>query len=149
VATFVPDRRLQAGAGRRQSPEQGRGGLGPGENDRVGGQAAGEDPGRQDGLQLGLERRRHGHPGQPGEDQGHQGPQGNRLRHIAALGGHTHHIARAVDRRRTDFDRPLRIAAVAREVGVSVSGFHHHFKAVTALSPLQLQKQLRLQEAAG
>jgi AraC-like DNA-binding protein len=75
------------------------------------------------------------------------GAQGDRLRHIAALGGHTHRIARAIDRLRTDFDQPLRIEAIAREVGMSVSGFHHHFKAVTAMSPLQFQKQLRLQEA--
>ena len=75
------------------------------------------------------------------------GAQGDRLRHIAALGGHTHRIAEAIDRLRTDFDRPLRIEDVAREVGMSVSGFHHHFKAVTAMSPLQFQKQLRLQEA--
>ncbi|HEX2194668.1 MAG TPA: AraC family transcriptional regulator [Candidatus Limnocylindria bacterium] len=75
------------------------------------------------------------------------GAQGDRLRHIAALGGHTHRIAKAIDRLRSDFDRPLRIEAVAREVGMSVSGFHHHFKAVTAMSPLQFQKQLRLQEA--
>jgi AraC-like DNA-binding protein len=75
------------------------------------------------------------------------GAQGDRLRHIAALGGHTHRIAKAIDRLRTDFDQPLRIGAVAREVGMSVSGFHHHFKAVTAMSPLQFQKQLRLQEA--
>ena len=75
------------------------------------------------------------------------GAQGDRLRHIAALGGHTHRIARAIDRLRTDFDQPLRIEAIAREVGMSASGFHHHFKAVTAMSPLQFQKQLRLQEA--
>src|SRR5262245_48243905 len=75
------------------------------------------------------------------------GAQGDRLRHIAALGGHTHRIAKAIDRLRTDFDQPLRIEAIAREVGMSVSGFHHHFKAVTAMSPLQFQKQLRLQEA--
>jgi AraC-like DNA-binding protein len=36
---------------------------------------------------------------------------------------------------------------MARHIGMSVSGFHHHFKAVTAMSPLQFQKQLRLQEA--
>jgi AraC-like DNA-binding protein len=46
-----------------------------------------------------------------------------------------------------DFDQPLRIEQIARELGMSVSGFHHHFKAVTAMSPLQFQKQLRLQEA--
>ena len=75
------------------------------------------------------------------------GEQGNRLRQIAVLGGYTHHIARAVDRLRQDFNQPLRIEDVARELGMSVSGFHHHFKSVTAMSPLQFQKQLRLQEA--
>jgi AraC-like DNA-binding protein len=75
------------------------------------------------------------------------GEQGNRLRHIAVLGGYTHHIARAIDRLRKDFNQPLRIESIARELGMSVSGFHHHFKSVTAMSPLQFQKQLRLQEA--
>jgi AraC-like DNA-binding protein len=50
-------------------------------------------------------------------------------------------------RLRQDFDRPLRVEQLARELGMSVSGFHQHFKAVTALSPLQFQKRLRLQEA--
>jgi AraC-like DNA-binding protein len=75
------------------------------------------------------------------------GEQGGRLRHLAILGGYTSHIARAVERLRQDFDQPLRIEDIARELGMSVSGFHHHFKAVTAMSPLQFQKQLRLQEA--
>ncbi|MDF5710526.1 MAG: AraC family transcriptional regulator [Nostoc sp. S4] len=75
------------------------------------------------------------------------GEQGSRLRHIAILGGYTHHIALAVDKLRKDFDQPLRIESIARELGMSVSGFHHHFKSVTAMSPLQFQKQLRLQEA--
>ncbi|HLI07623.1 MAG TPA: AraC family transcriptional regulator [Ktedonobacteraceae bacterium] len=75
------------------------------------------------------------------------GEQGGRLRHLASLGGYTSSIARAIERLRRDFDQPLRIEQLARELGMSVSGFHHHFKAVTALSPLQFQKQLRLQEA--
>jgi AraC-like DNA-binding protein len=75
------------------------------------------------------------------------GEQGNRLRHTALLGGHTDLIAEAVEKLRRDFDQPLRIDTLAREVGMSVSGFHHHFKAVTAMSPLQYQKQIRLQEA--
>ncbi len=75
------------------------------------------------------------------------GEQGDRLRHIAALGGQTHRIARAIERLRTEFDQPLHIDSIARELGMSVSGFHHQFKAVTAMSPLQFQKQLRLQEA--
>jgi AraC-like DNA-binding protein len=75
------------------------------------------------------------------------GAQGNRLCQIAVLGGYTHHIARAVDYLRKDFNQPLRIESIAQELGMSVSGFHHHFKSVTAMSPLQFQKQLRLQEA--
>lgn len=75
------------------------------------------------------------------------GAQGGRLGHIAVLGGSTHRIAVAVERLRKDFDQPLRIEEIARELGMSVSGFHHHFRAVTAMSPLQFQKQLRLQEA--
>ncbi len=76
-----------------------------------------------------------------------RGEQGGRLRHLAILGGYTPHIARAVGRLRQDFDQPLRIERLARELGMSVSGLHHHFKAVTAMSPSQFQKQLRLQEA--
>jgi AraC-like DNA-binding protein len=75
------------------------------------------------------------------------GEQGNRLRHLALLGGQTESIAEAIERLRREFNQPLRIESIAREVGMSVSGFHHHFKAVTAMSPLQFQKQLRLQEA--
>jgi AraC-like DNA-binding protein len=75
------------------------------------------------------------------------GEQGGRLRHIAVQGGYAHRIAEAVERLRRDFDQPLRIEQIARELGMSVSGFHHHFKAVTAMSPLQFQKRLRLQEA--
>jgi AraC-like DNA-binding protein len=75
------------------------------------------------------------------------GEQGNRLRHLALLGGQTESIAEAIERLRREFNQPLRIESIARELGMSVSGFHHHFKAVTAMSPLQFQKQLRLQEA--
>lgn len=76
-----------------------------------------------------------------------RGDQGDRIRQIAALGGETNRIAQAIARIRRDFDQPLRIEDLARELGMSVSGFHHHFKQVTAMSPLQFQKQLRLQEA--
>jgi len=75
------------------------------------------------------------------------GAQGARLRQIAVLGGYTHHIARAVDLLRKDYSQPLRMERIAHELGMSVSGFHHQFKAVTALSPLQFQKRVRLQEA--
>jgi AraC-like DNA-binding protein len=75
------------------------------------------------------------------------GEQGDRVRQIATLGGDANRIAEAIARLRKDFDRPLRIEDLARELGMSVSGFHHHFKEATAMSPLQFQKQLRLQEA--
>jgi AraC-like DNA-binding protein len=73
--------------------------------------------------------------------------QGARLRYLVVQGGYTSHIARAVERIRKDFDQPLRIEELARELGMSVSGLQHRFKAVTAMSPMQYQKQLRLQEA--
>lgn len=75
------------------------------------------------------------------------GAQGGRLRHLAVLGGYTPHIARAIQRLRTNYDQTIRVEDLASDLGMSVSGFHHHFKAVTAMSPLQFQKQLRLQEA--
>jgi AraC-like DNA-binding protein len=75
------------------------------------------------------------------------GDQGRRLRQFAVVGGRAPRIARAIELLRKDFDKPQRITSLARQLGMSVSGLHHHFKAVTAMSPLQFQKQLRLQEA--
>ncbi len=76
-----------------------------------------------------------------------KGEQGARLRHLAILRGYSPSIAKAIERLRHDLDQPLRIEQLARELGMSVSGLQHHFKAVTALSPSQFQKRLRLQEA--
>jgi AraC-like DNA-binding protein len=75
------------------------------------------------------------------------GEQGGRLRQIAVSGGRAHRIARAIELLRTNHNRPLRIAGLARQLGMSVSGLHHHFKAATGMSPLQFQKRFRLQEA--
>ena len=75
------------------------------------------------------------------------GEQGGRLRQIALNAGRAHRIAKAIELVRKSYDKPLRIAGLARQLGMSTSGLHHHFKAVTAMSPLQFQKQLRLQEA--
>lgn len=75
------------------------------------------------------------------------GDQASRMRHMATLGGRTHRMARAVQKLREDFDKPLRVEDVAQQLGMSVSGFHAHFKAVTSMSPLQFQKHLRLHEA--
>jgi AraC-like DNA-binding protein len=73
--------------------------------------------------------------------------QGARLSHLAIPGGVAPSIARAVERLRQDINQPLRIEELARELGMSVSGLRLHFKAVTAMSPSQFQKQVRLQEA--
>jgi AraC-like DNA-binding protein len=75
-----------------------------------------------------------------------KGEQSDRLHHVSAVGGHAHRIGQAIERLRGDFDRTLRVEDVARELGMSVSSFHH-LKAVTAMSPLRFQKQIRLQEA--
>ncbi|HXG92543.1 MAG TPA: AraC family transcriptional regulator [Blastocatellia bacterium] len=76
-----------------------------------------------------------------------RGEQGARLGHLLASAGDTRRISKAIGHLRENFDKPLRIDDIARELGMSVSGFHHHFKSVTAMSPLQFQKQIRLQEA--
>jgi AraC-like DNA-binding protein len=76
-----------------------------------------------------------------------KGDQSGRLRQIATVGGHSHRIAKAIERLRKEFDQPLKIENVAQDLSMSVSSFHHNFKAVTAMSPLQFQKRLRLQEA--
>lgn len=73
--------------------------------------------------------------------------QGARLRQIAMNGSQTQQIARAIDWLRQHYSAPLRVQELARTVNMSVSSLHHHFKAITAMSPLQYQKLLRLQEA--
>ena len=76
-----------------------------------------------------------------------KGEHGHQLRQIAATDGQTQRISRAIGWLKKHFDQPLRIEDIARDLNMSVSSLHHHFKAVTAMSPLQYQKQLRLQEA--
>ena len=76
-----------------------------------------------------------------------RGEQGARLSHMLVSEGDTRRISRAVEQLKENIDQPLKIEDIARELGMSVSGFHHHFKSVTAMSPLQFQKQIRLQEA--
>jgi AraC-like DNA-binding protein len=76
------------------------------------------------------------------------GGEGARLAHLVASSkGDTRRISRAIGRLREHYNEPLKIEQMARELGMSVSGFHHHFKSVTSMSPLQFQKQIRLQEA--
>jgi AraC-like DNA-binding protein len=75
------------------------------------------------------------------------GEQGPRLRQIVAQGGPANRIAQAIDWLKHNYARPFRIETVARAAHMSPSALHHHFKAVTAMSPLQYQKQLRLEQA--
>ena len=77
------------------------------------------------------------------------GEQGHLLRHFALQGGAAHPIARAIERLRATYDQPLHVETLAREVGMSPSGFHAHFKAITERSPLQFQKELRLAGGAA
>lgn len=73
--------------------------------------------------------------------------QGMRLRHLTMSGSQSHKIARAIEHLRRHFAEPVRVENLADLVNMSVSSLHHHFKALTSLSPLQYQKQLRLHEA--
>lgn len=75
------------------------------------------------------------------------GDQGERLRQIASAGSQSHQIARAIAWLKGNFSQPLSIDDLAEQASMSTSTFHHHFRSMTALSPLQFQKQLRLQEA--
>jgi AraC-like DNA-binding protein len=75
------------------------------------------------------------------------GDQGARLRQITVVGSQSNQIARAIDWLKGNFTKPLRIEDLASQVNMSTSTFHHHFREVTAMSPLQYQKWLRLNEA--
>ena len=75
------------------------------------------------------------------------GTDGERLINIATVDSQANRIARAINWLRQNFALPLRIEQLAEYVNMSVSSFHHHFKAITAMTPIQYQKQLRLNEA--
>ncbi|WP_404440452.1 AraC family transcriptional regulator N-terminal domain-containing protein [Stutzerimonas chloritidismutans] len=75
------------------------------------------------------------------------GPQGRHLQDVALQGSQSHRVNRAIEWLNENYVAPLRIEELARRVNLSSSSLHHRFKALTAMSPLQYQKQLRLQEA--
>ena len=75
------------------------------------------------------------------------GDQGARLRQIASVGSQSHQVAQAIEWLKRHYTLPLRIEDLAAHVHMSPSTFHHHFRALTAMSPLQYQKWLRLNEA--
>lgn len=73
--------------------------------------------------------------------------QGARLRQMALAGSQSQQIAEAIYWLKGNFSRPFRIEELASQVNMSPSTFHHHFRTLTAMSPLQYQKWLRLNEA--
>jgi AraC-like DNA-binding protein len=75
------------------------------------------------------------------------GDQGDRLCHLTISEGSTSSMAWAVEQLRMNFDKSFRMEDLAQELGMSVSSFYQHFKSVTAMTPLQFQKRVRLQEA--
>ena len=78
-----------------------------------------------------------------------QSAEGARLRAIATQGEQSHRTAKAIAWISANYAKPLRVEDVADIAGMGVSTLHHHFRALTAMSPLQYQKQLRLQAARG
>ena len=74
---------------------------------------------------------------------------GARLRAIATLGEQSHRTAKAIAWIGANYSKPLRVEDLAEIAGMGVSTLHHHFRVLTAMSPLQYQKQLRLQAARG
>jgi len=75
------------------------------------------------------------------------GRHGSAIRRLGWPDGHARKVAKAVNLLRTEFARPVPVERLAAEAGMSLSSFHHHFRAATSLSPLQFQKHLRLIEA--
>jgi AraC-like DNA-binding protein len=75
------------------------------------------------------------------------GEEGASFREIASAGSQSHRTAQAANWIRSNYARPLRIQELAASVKLGVSTLHHQFRAMTSMSPLQYQKQLRLQEA--
>jgi AraC-like DNA-binding protein len=75
------------------------------------------------------------------------GPLGPSVRQIGLTDSSLTHVSRAVSWITAHYDQPFRVGELARTCGMSTSAFHRTFQAVTALSPIQFQKQIRLQES--
>ena len=76
-----------------------------------------------------------------------RGQQGQRLHEIAIVDSQAHRVTRAIEWLNGNYSKPLQIDSLAKLVNLSTSTLHHRFKSITAMSPLQYQKQLRLHEA--
>jgi len=75
------------------------------------------------------------------------GPQGGLVRQVGVAGSRIALVGRAIAWIRAHYDEPVRVDDLAAKVGLSVSSLNRHFRAATAMSPLQYQKQIRLQQA--
>jgi AraC-like DNA-binding protein len=75
------------------------------------------------------------------------GPYGSTIAQMAVTGSNTHKIGQVIRRIKTKLSEPIRVEELASMANMSPSSFHQHFKAVTAMSPVQYQKRLRLTEA--
>jgi AraC-like DNA-binding protein len=75
------------------------------------------------------------------------GPQGTTVRQIGLADSRLAHLSRAIHRIRTHYDQTLRVEELAALATMSVTSFHRHFRAVTSMTPIQFQKQIRLHEA--
>ncbi len=76
-----------------------------------------------------------------------QSDQAGRLRQICSVDGQGYRIAKAIDWLKLNYDAVLRVEDLAARVQMSAATFHHHFRQLTAMSPLQYQKWLRSNEA--
>ena len=76
-----------------------------------------------------------------------RGPEGARLRAVATLGDQSHRTAKAIAWIAANYSKALRVEELAELASMGVSTLHHHFRMLTSMSPLQYQKQLRLQSA--
>lgn len=76
-----------------------------------------------------------------------QNEQGDVIKQFALNGSHAERIAKVIKRLNCDYALPLRINELAEEAHMSSSSLYYYFKEVTAMSPIQYQKQIRLQEA--
>lgn len=72
--------------------------------------------------------------------------QGSRLRHLCIQGSSSHKVSQAIKYLNQHFDQPMKVESLAQHVNMSVSSLHQHFKAITTMTPLQFQKQLRLHQ---
>jgi len=76
-----------------------------------------------------------------------QDEHGHSIKQFAVQNSHAQHIAKVIEIIQSEYDKPLRVEQLADMINMSSSSLHHHFKAITTMSPIQFQKQIRLQEA--